>query len=659
MSEIHIRGYCDKPNVAPGQEITFYVSCDQEGPYEAQFVNLVNGDVNPKGPGFRDLIIDNPVNGIYKGHKQRTQAGGHVEIPDPESKLAFSQSFTIHAFISAMLPEGGRQGIISRWNDTTQTGWALMIQDGALTFVIGNGSSLAQVSCNKLLFKDTFYSVTASYDAVSKTIRLRQKPVVNSVNSRFGLVFPLDSEEEIEATAAQGPGDALIPVVIGGLGESFNAGRTWVTATFNGKIDSPSVYRISLGKDDIRLLESGMRPAPEALAARWDFAAGTGKAGIPTDKVIDVSGAGLDGWCINQPDRGMTGWNWQGREEHFIHAPEQYGALWFHEDSLDDCRWEPAFKVKIPDDLRSGCYAIRLRQGSREDYIPFFVVPKRGTAKGKILLLIPTVSYLAYANSQAMQNIASCQAAMGRLAVLQDVDLELNERVKEYGLSTYDYHIDDRGVQYTSWRRPIMNMRPKYRHEFGMVWQFPADLHLVDWLEKKGFDFDVATDHDLMEQGVDLFKRYNAVVTGSHPEYYTDGMIDAWEQYLAGGGRGMYLAGNGMYWVASQHPEKPWVMEIRKGEQGDQARRARPGELYHSTNGLRGGLWRMRARGSAKVWGVTYTAHGMDTSCSFTQMSDARDPKLAWMFKGIESSEQIGDFGLVNSGAAGLEARPI
>jgi N,N-dimethylformamidase len=244
---------------------------------------------------------------------------------------------------------------------------------------------------------------------------------------------------------------------------------------------------------------------------------------------------------------------------------------------------------------------------------------------------------------------------MGHVGVLEDTDLELNERPGIYGLSTYDYHLDGRGCQYTSWRRPILNMRPRYRHEFGSVWQFPADLQLVDWLTAQGFEFDVATDHDLMAEGADLFRRYNVVVTGSHPEYYTREMIDAWEDYLAEGGRGMYLAGNGMYWIASQHPQKPWLMEIRKGESGDQAWRARPGELHHSTNGERGGLWRMRARASAKVWGVVYTSHGLDVSTGFVQMPDAREPRLKWMFEGIGPDEVIGDFGLVGGGAAGLE----
>ena len=31
---------------------------------------------------------------------------------------------------------------------------------------------------------------------------------------------------------------------------------------------------------------------------------------------------------------------------------------------------------------------------------------------------------------------------------------------------------------------------------------YPADLHLLAWLEAKGFDFDIVTDEDLDDEGV-------------------------------------------------------------------------------------------------------------------------------------------------------------
>ena len=128
-----------------------------------------------------------------------------------------------------------------------------------------------------------------------------------------------------------------------------------------------------------------------------------------------------------------------------------------------------------------------------------------------------------------------------------------------------------------------MNMRPKYRHATGSVWQFPADLHLVDWLNAEGYSYDVATDLELHREGADLLRRYRVVLTGSHPEYYSERMLDAWQEYLGDGGRGMYLGSNGFYWITTWHPEKPWMIEVRKCESGSRAWQAKPGEYYHAT----------------------------------------------------------------------------
>lgn len=197
-------------------------------------------------------------------------------------------------------------------------------------------------------------------------------------------------------------------------------------------------------------------------------------------------------------------------------------------------------------------------------------------------------------------------------------------------------------------------MRPKRRQGFGSVWAFPADLHLVDWLNAQGYEYDIATEHDLMEQGKDLLQRYNVVLTGSHPEYYSGAMLDAWEDYLCAGGRGMYLAANGFYWVTSVHPEKPWVIEVRK-ELGVTAWNSPPGELYHSTTGERGGRWRARSRPPQKIFGTGMTSYGFDHSGYYVQMPDSQDERAAWIFKGINPDERIGDFGLVGGGAGGYE----
>lgn len=594
------------------------------------------------------------MNGTYEGRPQRTQVGGYVEVPDPHGLASGRRGLTVHAFVWPTRPRRG--AIVSRWSARDEAGWALALEDGYPVLTVADGAGgRARIASERRLFAEMWYSIAASFDPEAGTLFIAQRIRRSRVNGRLGNVVPLDLDSFVAATGAVAPADAGVPIVIAGVAEAPGEDRVWVGNCFDGKIDTPELYDRAIGAEELRSLHDGDGVPSGRPLARWDFAAEIGPAGVPSDEVTDVAGGGLHGRCQNQPDRAMTGWNWDGHEEHFVHCPERYGAIWFHADALDDARWEDPVELAVPADLRSGAYALRVSCGEHEDHIPFVVTPPPGRPTAGILLVLPTLSYLAYANSQAMQSAPTAQAVMGVFASLEDRDLELAARPGEYGLSTYDNHADGRGVQYSSWRRPILSVRPRYRHEYGAMWQFPADLHLIDWLEEKGFAFDVVTDHDVQREGAGLLRRYNAVVTGTHPEYVSAAMLDAWEDFLAGGGRGMYLAANGFYWVTSVHPEKPWLIEVRKGETGTQAWRARPGEYHHGFTGERGGLWRQRARAPQKLFGTGMSSHGLDVSTGYVQLPDARDPRVAWILDGVGENEVIGDFGLVNDGAAGLE----
>ncbi|MBK8957830.1 MAG: hypothetical protein IPM80_05210 [Proteobacteria bacterium] len=649
MKTRQIRGYCDRPNVRPGEALDFFVSSPTPGAYRTELVRLIHGDRNPLGPGYKEQAVAGAPHGELMATTQFTQLGGHVVVTDAQGALAAREGLTLHLHLWSTLP-AKRQGVVSRWCEAEGAGWALMIDNGHLVLVAGDGNEVSRVASPKPLFPEVWYSVVARIDVEAAELTLSQVVTLNSVNSRFGRMVDLDSDATASAPLAAAPSAPAVPLVMAGVASDATSSR--VTALYNGKLDAPRLWGTALNDADCASLHGG-GALPGALA-HWDFAAGITRDGIGTDAICDVSGLGYHGRCINQPDRGMTGWNWDGREEHFIHCPAQYGAMWFHEDSLDDSRWQKSLTLTIPADLPSGAYALKLVQGEAVDRVPFFVAPPPGEATARIAVVIPTFSYLAYANSQVLQNAATGQSVMGVITTLDDLDLELHT-TPQHGLSTYDYHVDGRGVGYSTWRRPILNMRPDYRHEFGTVWQFPADLHLIDWLTVKGFAFDVITDHDLHQEGAALLRRYAVVISPSHAEYTSSQMLDAYEQYFASGGRGMYLGANGFYWITSQHPDKPWLIEVRKGESGDQAWRARPGELYHSTTGERGGLWRHRARAPQKIWGTGYTAHGLDVSAGYYQLPDARDPRLAWIVAGIGADEVIGDFGLVNGGASGLE----
>jgi N,N-dimethylformamidase len=81
-------------------------------------------------------------------------------------------------------------------------------------------------------------------------------------------------------------------------------------------------------------------------------------------------------------------------------------------------------------------------------------------------------------------------------------------------------------------------------------------------LHAKGVDYDIVTDEELHNEGVEAIQRYKAVVTGSHPEYHTRETLDALTQYRDQGGALHYLGGNGFYWRIARHKEEPSLLEI-------------------------------------------------------------------------------------------------
>ena len=655
MAKTHIHGYSDQISVRPGERIRFMVSVEGADRYQAEIVRLIHGDANPEGPGPKEEKIDAPVNGSHAGRFQPTYAGSHVVVEDPGNLLNLGQSISVHAFIMPTTPAKGVQGIVTRCDPERRMGWALVIDEQQrLALWLGDGEGrLVQVAAPQRLMAGIWYSAGACYDGAAARAVVHLAPVVNPVNSVVGriAVLPPAITEVIAADRISFHSESSA-VIAGWKAGASNGGKLIVEGHYNGKIDRPRVYGHALDASQFDELASGREPDSRGLIARWDFADGIGPNGIPTDRVTDASGNDLHGYCVNSPARGMTGHNWRGIEEHFIHAPAEYGAIHFHDDDIDDCGWEPDFELTVPDSMKSDVYAARVSTRDSVDYIPFIVRAPAGGATAKIAFLVPTASYLAYSNEHLSFGQGT-QSIVGHTTVLEADDIYLYQH-PEFGLSTYDHHSDGSGVCYVSRLRPIPNMRPHHRFG-GTLWGLAADLHLVDWLNAKEFRYDVITDEDLHREGAALLRGYNVVLTGSHPEYYSSAMLDGMEEYLMSGGRLMYLGGNGFYWITSYHPGKPYLAEVRKAEGGSRAWQAQPGEYYHSTTGERGGVWRNRARAPQKLVGVGFAAQGFDQSSYFRRMPDSTEANARFIFEGVGKDELLGNFGLVGGGAAGHE----
>ena len=168
--------------------------------------------------------------------------------------------------------------------------------------------------------------------------------------------------------------------------------------------------------------------------------------------------------------------------------------------------------------------------------------------------MVPTISYMAYANEHLANNAGGAELLVYRVPIMQQQNMFLSEH-REYGGSIYDTHTDGSGLCLSSRLRPILSIRPKYDHFLAQApWQYPADLHMIYWLEKMGYEYDVITDEDVTYDGLARLENYNVVISGSHPEHNSGPQLDALHNYMQRGGRFMYMGADGWYWVHSYHP---------------------------------------------------------------------------------------------------------
>src|ERR1700728_1546528 len=393
-----------------------------------------------------------------------------------------------------------------------------------------------------------------------------------------------------------------------------------------------------------------MRPPPASAACA------TSGGSPPPHRVRDTGPGRCDGTLVNSPMLGVPGRNWTPGTESFLVRPDEYAAATFHEDDLSDAGWETSLSFAVPPEWRSGAYGVRLRAGGEgEDVVPVIVSAAGSRRPGgpAAAVLLPTFSYLAYANEHASwEHPISSTRDASALPVTERDRFMAGQRL----LSLYDRHPDGTGCCLSSWRRPVLNMRPGYHLPLIRgPHQFSADLELLHWLESRQVEVDVITDDDLHTRGADALAPYRVVLTGSHPEYTSAQMLDALHGYMASGGRLMYLGGNGFYWVTTAPQDDPYLVEVRRGQAGTRVWESEPGEWHQAMTGERGGLWRHRGRSPQSLAGVGFTAQGFDVSPPYRIAADPRQERAGFILEGIDAGAPLGGSGSVLGGPAGFE----
>jgi N,N-dimethylformamidase len=636
-----VMGYADRRSVRAGERIEFKVSCDGFDSYRARIVRLLSPQVfpGPDFPDFRLAATGSAIDGTYPARVQEFPAGSYGWIAgDPH--LARLGAFTLATHVMPTTPGRGEQILIGTWSPATGRGVALALDDrGRAMLILGQGASPRMtVTLEQPLAAHRWVFLAASFDPQTNLARISVHAAERHLQ---------DTRAATQAMRAmRAPDHAEGPLLIAAAANGELRGRPRTVLHFNGRLERPLLLATALDEREMAALAAagaGREIHPHALGD-WEFA-----RDIAGDRISDLSVNARHGVAINMPTRAVTGTRWTGARHDWCAVPEEYAAIHFHDDDMIDARWATDFTLEVPLDWPSACYAARLQAGDQEFFVPFFVRPRQGEEgkSAKAAFLVPTCTYAAYANFKSRVTGRWNELYHGRLTVLDRTDWLM---VENPGLaaSTYDPHNDGSPIVYATMLQPTTNFRPT-----GRIYKFCQDLLLIDWLERSGTPYEIVTDDDLHREGEAALAPYACVFTGSHPEYWTTAMLDALERWVGGGGRFMYLGGNGFYWRTAFHPTLPGVVEVRRKGAGFLGPTA-VAEGQFSLTGEVAGTWASVGRPPQMICGVGFVTQGFDACEGYRRHAASRDSRASFIFEGV-TRDIVGDFGMLMGGAAGYE----
>ncbi len=268
----------------------------------------------------------------------------------------------MQAWIFPTTPDRGEQGLIANWRGETTRGFALLIDGmGALAMRLGDGSGrVSEVSTGKPLAARRWHLVAASYDAATKELCVYQDPTESPLeaSSAAGVTHSIAFDVTTHSIAFDVTTHSGAPLVMAAIPAEHPAGGPGAQHHFNGKIDRPRLTGRALSRNEVVALAWDAEPHERdtSVIAAWDFSRDIGSA-----RISDIGPNGAHGRAVNLPSRGVKGFNWSGAEQNWRHAPQEYGAIHFHDDDHYDVGWEADFEYQVPENLRSGVYAVRLQ----------------------------------------------------------------------------------------------------------------------------------------------------------------------------------------------------------------------------------------------------------------------------------------------------------
>lgn len=210
--------------------------------------------------------------------------------------------------------------------------------------------------------------------------------------------------------------------------------------------------------------------------------------------------------------------------------------------SSHGCRWPAAAEIPVGEAWRSGYYAVTLTAGAER--ADAYLVVRPGRERAPAILVLATNTWHAY-NDWGGPSLYT-----GGTRVSFERPFAKGFLVKPEPIGRMMQPVPDReAMGFRNWARPL-----GLSDWCGGAGWFTYERTFVRWAERAGYRLDVAIDQDL-EEHPEVLEGHRLYLSVGHDEYWSWGMREVFDAFVAAGGNAAILSGNTCFWQVRFDPD--------------------------------------------------------------------------------------------------------
>jgi len=199
------------------------------------------------------------------------------------------------------------------------------------------------------------------------------------------------------------------------------------------------------------------------------------------------------------------------------------------------CGWPVALEIPTGADWRSAYYSVTVTAG--DERADAYLVIRPGAERAPMLLVLSTTTWQAYND----WNGTSLYVNGTRVSFERPFAKGFLVKPEPIG-RMMQREPDKEAMGFRDWARPL-----GLSDWCGGAGWFTYERTFTRWAERSGYAFDVAISEDL-ETHPEVLDGHRLYLSIGHDEYWSWGMRDAFDAFVAGGGNAAILSGNTCFW---------------------------------------------------------------------------------------------------------------